>query len=107
MKSLSRIIRFSILLLLSPNSCVSPSNPAEATLSLPTPTNDPRPPVEHKNTLFDDFNYSARDEMTANGWTIRAQAGWPGVPGAAFLPENVSYVDDTQIPANRLLRMTS
>jgi len=45
--------------------------------------------------------------MTANGWILRAQAGWPGVPGATFLPENVSFVDDPQIPANRLLRMTS
>jgi hypothetical protein len=45
--------------------------------------------------------------MTANGWIIRAQAGWPGVPGATFRPENVSFVDDAAIEGNRILRMTS
>jgi len=121
MKSLSKIIWFSTLLLLLTNGCVSQSNPSvtqslpEATLPLPTPTNAPLPKPsetilpteEHTSSLFDDFNYSAQDEMTANGWIIRAQAGWPGVPGATFLPENVSFVDDTQVPTNRLLRMTS
>jgi len=121
MKSLSKIIWFSTLLLLLTNGCVSQSNlPVtqslpEATLPLPTPTNAPLPKPsetilpteEHTDTLFDDFNYSAPDEMTANGWILRAQAGWPGVPGATFLPENVSFVDDTQVPTNRLLRMTS
>jgi hypothetical protein len=57
--------------------------------------------------LFDDFNYSAREEMTSNSWIIRSQAGWPGVPGATFRPENVSFVDDAEIVGNRILRMTS
>jgi hypothetical protein len=57
--------------------------------------------------IFDDFEYGNREEMTANGWIIRAQAGWPGVPGATFRPENVSFVQDTEIPNNHLLRMTS
>src|SRR5688572_12196086 len=101
MKSLSRIIWFSTLLLLLTNGCVSQSNPSvtqslpEATLPLPTPTNVPLPKPsetflpteEHTKTLFDDFNYSAPDEMTANGWILRAQAGWPGVLVQRFFPK--------------------
>ena len=57
--------------------------------------------------LFDDFSYSNHDEMTANGWIIREGSGWPGVPGATFRPENVSFVDYPDQAGNRLLRMTS
>lgn len=45
--------------------------------------------------------------MTANGWVIRSGAGWPGVAGATFRPENVSFVDYPDQAGNRLLRMTS
>lgn len=57
--------------------------------------------------LFDDFSYSSKDEMAANGWIIRSGSGWPGVPGATFRPENVSFVDYPDQTDNRLLRMTS
>jgi hypothetical protein len=45
--------------------------------------------------------------MTANGWIIRSGGGWPGVTGASFHPENVSFIDDVTSAGNRLLRMTS
>jgi hypothetical protein len=45
--------------------------------------------------------------MAANGWIIRSGSGWPGVPGATFRPENVSFVDYPDPADNRLLRMTS
>jgi hypothetical protein len=57
--------------------------------------------------LFDDFSYSTLDEMTANGWIIRSGSGWPGVTGATFRPENVSFVDYPDQDGNHLLRMTS
>jgi hypothetical protein len=57
--------------------------------------------------LFDDFSYSTREEMTANGWIVRGGSGWPGVHGASFRPENVSFVDYPNQAGNRLLRMTS
>jgi hypothetical protein len=57
--------------------------------------------------LFDDFSYSAPDEMESNGWVIRSGSGWPGVPGATFRPENVSFVDYPDQAGNSLLRMTS
>ena len=62
---------------------------------------------ETSQILFDDFTYSALDEMTANGWIIRSGSGWPGVSGATFRPENVSFVDYPDQTGNRLMRMTS
>jgi hypothetical protein len=45
--------------------------------------------------------------MTANGWIIRSGQGWPGISGATFRLENVSFVDYPNPVGNRLLRMTS
>ena len=73
------------------------------------------PPVEVSQTqlsessefLFDDFSYSTLEEMTANGWIVRSGSGWPGIVGATFRKENVSFVDYPDQTGNRLLRMTS
>jgi hypothetical protein len=73
------------------------------------------PPVEaspasgagSSQILFDDFSYSTHAEMTSNGWILRDGSGWPGVPGATFRPENISFVDYPDQANNRLLRMTS
>ena len=62
---------------------------------------------EPSQFLFDDFSYSTLDEMTANGWIVRSGSGWPGVIGATFRRENVSFVDYPDHAGNRLLRMTS
>jgi hypothetical protein len=57
--------------------------------------------------LFDDFSYSSHKEMTKHGWIIRTVAGWPGVPGATWWAEGVSFLKDSERPGNRLLRMIS
>jgi len=67
----------------------------------------PTSSAESLQILFDDFSYSTAAAMTANGWIIRSGTGWPGVPGATFRPENVSFVDYPDQTDNRLLRMTS
>jgi hypothetical protein len=67
----------------------------------------PAPSLEEKQILFDDFSYSTVEEMTANGWVVRDGSGWPGVTGATFREENVSFVDYPDLADNRLLRMTS
>ena len=54
--------------------------------------------------LFDDFSYTSIEEMIANGWIVRSGQGWPGVTGASFREENVTFVDQA---GNRTLRMTS
>jgi hypothetical protein len=65
------------------------------------------PSMEESQILFDDFSYSNVDEMTSNGWVVRDGTGWPGVTGATFRTENVSFVDYPDPADNRLLRMTS
>ncbi|HKV38197.1 MAG TPA: glycoside hydrolase family 16 protein, partial [Blastocatellia bacterium] len=57
--------------------------------------------------LFDDFNYSNSDQMAAHGWTIRTTAGWPGLEGAVWRKEGISFQDDPALPGNRIVRMTS
>ncbi|MGB8981388.1 MAG: glycoside hydrolase family 16 protein [Anaerolineales bacterium] len=90
---------FCLLCLLSVGSCAPNVTPPAAK----TDTNA----GSESQILFDDFSYSTREEMTANGWIVRAGSGWPGVPGATFRPENVSFVDYPDQVENRLLRMTS
>src|SRR5688572_8567525 len=75
----------------------------------PTPDITGSSTVEESQSqiLFDDFSYSSLDEMISNGWVVRSGSGWPGVAGATFRPENVSFVDYPDLAENRLLRMTS
>ena len=70
-------------------------------LSLATPL-APRPQV-----LFDDFSYANNQELKQNGWIIRTEAGWPGVPGATWKESGVSINKDPDQPKNRILRMAS
>jgi hypothetical protein len=70
------------------------------------------PPMAHatepaSQTLFDDFNYANGKELAEHGWIIRTAAGWPGVPGATWRKEGVSFLVDSDRPGNRILRMTS
>lgn len=75
-------------------------------VSVPTEAS-PTSGSDASQILFDDFSYSTAAEMTANGWILRSGSGWPGVTGATFRPENISFVDYPDPAGNRLLRMTS
>ena len=63
------------------------------------------PPPEH--VLFDDFSYANKAQLKKNGWIIRTEPGWPGVPGATWSEEDVSLVKDPAQPKNTIIRMTS
>jgi len=78
------------------------SNTAALPAEIPTAAN-----FQEAQILFDDFSYSTLDKMTSNGWVVRNGSGWPGVAGATFRAENVSFVDYPNPANNRLLRMTS
>jgi len=67
----------------------------------------PQSTRESSQILFDDFSYSSTDNMISNGWVVRTGSGWPGVSGATFRAENVSFVDYPNPTNNRLMRMTS
>jgi hypothetical protein len=58
-------------------------------------------------TLFDDFAYADRGQFAAHGWVVRTAEGWPGVPGATWSAENVSFHPNPARAGDRVLRMTS
>lgn len=60
-----------------------------------------------KGEFFDDFSYSSHRQLKKNGWIIRTEAGWPGVPGATWAAKGVTLIEDANNPGNRVLRMTS
>jgi hypothetical protein len=55
--------------------------------------------------LFEDFNYTDKQQMKQNGWIVRTEAGWPGVPGATWLDQNVWTLKDGA--NNWIVRMTA
>src|SRR4029434_7481707 len=58
-------------------------------------------------TLFDDFNYANHKDLAKHGWIVRTADGWPGIPGASWRKEGVSFIKDADQVGNRILRMTS
>ena len=62
------------------------------------------PPPE---MLFDDFSYTDRQQMKQNGWIVRTERGWPGVPGATWLEQNVWTLKDANRADNWIVRMTA
>ena len=63
--------------------------------------------AKRASILFDDFNYASTAELANHGWIVRTEQGWPGVPGAVWGNESISFADDPASPGNRLLRLSS
>jgi hypothetical protein len=57
--------------------------------------------------LFDDFTYAKHAQLKKNGWIVRTEAGWPGVPGATWSEAGVSFLKDPNRSNNTIVRMTS
>jgi hypothetical protein len=57
--------------------------------------------------LFDDFSYANKQQLKKNGWIVRTEPGWPGIPGATWWDEGVTLVKDPDQANNQILRMTS
>jgi hypothetical protein len=57
--------------------------------------------------LFDDFSYANQRQLKKNGWIVRTEPGWPGVPGAKWLETGVSLLKDPNQRNNTILRMSS
>jgi hypothetical protein len=113
---LSVIIVCITLLFITGSGSSAPTAFATDPVDSPPPASSHAPsislPMAHatepaSQTLFDDFNYANDKELTAHGWIIRTAAGWPGVPGATWRKEGVSFLVDSDTPGNRILRMTS
>lgn len=43
--------------------------------------------------VFDDFEYSSHNDaaFAANGWVARSEAGGPGISGASWSPDNITF----------------
>jgi len=65
------------------------------------------PAAPQSQVLFEDFTYSNKQALKRNGWIIRTEAGWPGIPGATWKEEGVSILKDLAQPQNWILRMSS
>lgn len=57
------------------------------------------------NVVFDDFSYSMTSEMEANGWIVRSGSGGPGVSGASWSKELVTFFEDPENENNSLMKM--
>ncbi len=51
-----------------------------------------------RQVFFDDFSYASRDELEAHGWIVRTRPGWPGIEGASWEKEGVSFAADPAQP---------
>ncbi|MFD7319620.1 cellulose binding domain-containing protein [Streptomyces sp. NPDC059875] len=62
----------------------------------PTPTDPTTPPPTGGAALFDDFDYTGHTDpsIAAHGWSVRSNSGGPGVPGATWAPENVTFAKE-------------
>lgn len=64
-----------------------------------------KPVADH--VMFDDFSYTDKAQLKKNGWIVRTEPGWPGVPGATWSEDGVTLLKDPAQPNNRIIRMTS
>lgn len=65
--------------------------------------------ADEPQVFFDDFSYTSTtaDEFVANGWIVRSEAGWPGIPGAVWSSDGVTIIDDPDQPGNRLAQLSA
>jgi hypothetical protein len=56
--------------------------------------------------VFDDFDYTSHTDpaINANKWSVRSNSGGPGIPGAAWPAENVSF---PSVDGQKSLQLTS
>jgi hypothetical protein len=83
------------------------SSPAEASNTRDVTLTTTESLQSKPEILFDDFSYTDQKELKKHGWIVRTEAGWPGVPGAIWSEQGVTFLKDLKEPRNRILRMTS
>ena len=60
--------------------------------------------LKPSQVFFDDFTYSRREQLEKRGWIVRSVAGWPGVPGATWDRDGVSFA---RAGRSSILQMTA
>lgn len=59
--------------------------------------------------MFDDFDYTGSDDpaLTAHGWSVRTESGAPGVNGATWSMDAVTFPTSPDAADGRVLRLTA
>ena len=60
--------------------------------------------------FFDDFNYADMAAFNSNGWKVRTETGHPGIKGATWSGEGLSFhadIPDTEAGAVRMSSVTN
>ena len=82
----------------------SHSSPSSASSSIASASSSSTAVIS-ENILFDDFNYTDSTQMPTNGWYVRTGGGGPGISGASWSADYVTFLDDPDNNSNRLMRM--
>lgn len=61
----------------------------------------------YSEVFFDDFSYQDKQGFYGNNWKTRTQTGHPGIAGATWSEEGISFHQDIQGTNQGALRMTS
>ncbi|MDR9764675.1 hypothetical protein RJP56_01220 [Shewanella baltica] len=56
--------------------------------------------------LFDDFSDQDLNSFYENGWKVRTETGHPGIAGAKWSTEGISFHQDIQGAENGIIRMS-
>ncbi|NQZ79633.1 MAG: glycoside hydrolase family 16 protein [Colwellia sp.] len=57
--------------------------------------------------MFDDFNYQSIEQAQKNGWVVRTEQGHPGIKGAIWWSDGISFHPDKDNATNQVMRLTS
>ncbi|TQV87131.1 glycoside hydrolase family 16 protein [Aliikangiella coralliicola] len=90
--------------------CVSCSAQQKAELAKTDSQKGSTEKTEHQSKaaiLFDDFNYQDLNAFYQNGWKARTQTGHPGVKGASWSEEGISFLQASEGALNGMARITS
>jgi len=85
------------------------AGPTPTTLPTITP-GGPTPTPPSSAVLFDDFTYNSNSDpnLATMHWTLRdVQNEGPGIPGATWSPNNISFLNDPNNSSNRLVQLQS
>ena len=84
-----------------PSGAGSPSPTPSATTTTTTPP--------ATGTLFDDFDYTSSSDpsLSAHGWSVRTSAGGPGVSGATWSANAVTFPSSSSNPGGHVMQLSA
>lgn len=83
------------------------STGAPASTPAKTAAAQPAPAAAGAAVFFDDFSYRDLAAFQGNGWKVRTETGHPGIKGATWSAQGLSFHADIPDTASGAVRMTS